>query len=299
MLLIHSIARFVESVEFRVVASYMKHWFCALMSLTTVFMHMDGIAVEREVRTDIPVSWLEEARRHEHGEGVPRDYAKAMDLYCSSASGGDPEGLYALGWMYANGRGVGRNDAVAVQLFELAAENGHTHAKQLLQHLPLSIKGELPECLTSQVAPQDAMNANAVNAEETVWSGPVAALVKRLAPHYNIDPQLVLAVISVESGFNAKAVSRKNAIGLMQLMPSTARRFRVNNPFDAEENIKGGMAYLRWLLSYFQGNVMLAAAAYNAGERAVEKYRGVPPYPETQDYVRKIGKLYNKNLHPY
>ena len=108
-----------------------------------------------------------------------------------------------------------------------------------------------------------------------------------------------MAVISVESGFNVRAVSPKNAQGLMQLIPETAQRFRVKNAFDPAENIKGGMAYLQWLLAFFKGDVSLVVAAYNAGERAVERYRGIPPYPETRDYVRKIKQLYKKPIHPY
>jgi soluble lytic murein transglycosylase-like protein len=85
----------------------------------------------------------------------------------------------------------------------------------------------------------------------------------------------------------------------MQLIPETARRFRVKDAFNAEDNIKGGVAYLQWLLAFFKGDVPLVAAAYNAGERAVEKYRGIPPYPETRDYVRRITALYRKTSHPY
>ena len=85
----------------------------------------------------------------------------------------------------------------------------------------------------------------------------------------------------------------------MQLIPETAQRFRVKNAFDPADNIKGGLAYLQWLLAFFKGNVPLVVAAYNAGERTVEKYRGIPPYPETKDYVRKITKLYRNPTHPY
>ena len=114
-----------------------------------------------------------------------------------------------------------------------------------------------------------------------------------------MDPNLVLAIISVESAFNSRAVSPKNAQGLMQLIPATAQRFQVKDSFDPEENIKGGLAYLRWLLAYFRGNVAWVVAAYNAGEGAVEKYRGIPPYPETVKYVDKILQRYQKTIHPY
>ena len=110
----------------------------------------------------------------------------------------------------------------------------------------------------------------------------------RIAPQYRVSAPLALAIIAAESNFDASAVSPKNAQGLMQLVPDTAARFRVRNPFDPAQNIRGGMAYLRWLLAYFEGDVALVAAAYNAGERTVERYRGVPPYEETRAYVRRV-----------
>jgi soluble lytic murein transglycosylase-like protein len=116
----------------------------------------------------------------------------------------------------------------------------------------------------------------------------ILSIVTRLAPEFHVPPQLALAIIEAESNFNPAALSPKNAKGLMQLIPETAARFNVRNPYDPAQNIRGGMAYLRWLLAYFEGDVQLVAAAYNAGEGAVERYRGVPPYLETRAYVRKI-----------
>ena len=109
-------------------------------------------------------------------------------------------------------------------------------------------------------------------------------------PSYDVElePHLVLAVMATESNFDPWAVSPRNARGLMQLIPDTARRFRVRDLTDPADNIRGGMAYLRWLLAYFEGDLKLALAAYNAGERAVERYRGVPPFAETRMYVRKV-----------
>ena len=94
-------------------------------------------------------------------------------------------------------------------------------------------------------------------------------------------------------------MSVKNARGLMQLIPETARRFKVANPFDVRDNLRGGLAYLRWLLAYYQGQVPLVAAAYNAGEAAVDRYRGIPPYPETREYVRRVLRLFRSERHPY
>jgi soluble lytic murein transglycosylase len=111
--------------------------------------------------------------------------------------------------------------------------------------------------------------------------------------HHGVDPELVHAVVRVESGFNPNAVSRKGAMGLMQLMPQTAVDLNVRNTFNPRENIDGGVKYLRRLLDRYEGNLTLALAAYNSGETAVNKWGTVPPYPETRNYVRKILRLYN------
>ena len=113
---------------------------------------------------------------------------------------------------------------------------------------------------------------------------------------YNVSADLVKAVIAVESEFDQWAVSSKGAQGLMQLMPFTARRFGVFDPFNARQNIFGGVQYLRLLLDQFQGDVALALAGYNAGENAVTRFRGIPPYRETQSYVRRIQDLLASGL---
>jgi soluble lytic murein transglycosylase-like protein len=108
----------------------------------------------------------------------------------------------------------------------------------------------------------------------------------------DLDPRLVEALIRVESSFNTRAVSHKGAMGLMQLMPGTALELGVENAFDVEENLRGGTAYLRQLLDRFRGDLSMALAGYNAGPGAVEKYRGVPPYRETTEYVERILAAY-------
>lgn len=114
-------------------------------------------------------------------------------------------------------------------------------------------------------------------------------LIVQHAQAQNLRPDLVRAVVQVESGYNPRAVSSKGALGLMQLMPATARQLGVRAPFDPEENIRGGTTYLRQLLDRFEGNEELALAAYNAGPLAVDRYGNkVPPYRETRDYVRKV-----------
>lgn len=112
------------------------------------------------------------------------------------------------------------------------------------------------------------------------------------AARHNVDPNLVRAVIKVESNFNSNAVSRKGAMGLMQLMPATARELKVKNPFDAEQNVDAGVRHLKYLLENYGGDVNLTLAAYNAGEGAVARSAGVPRFAETQDYVRRITNLY-------
>jgi soluble lytic murein transglycosylase-like protein len=122
-----------------------------------------------------------------------------------------------------------------------------------------------------------------------------AFLRERIDDHaraQDLDPKLVEALIRVESAFNSGAVSNKGAMGLMQLMPGTALELGVENAFDVEENLRGGTVYLRSLLDRFNGDLTLALAGYNAGPAAVEKYRGVPPYRETTEYVRRVLAAY-------
>lgn len=115
--------------------------------------------------------------------------------------------------------------------------------------------------------------------------------IQQASSIHGVDEALVRAIIHAESAYNPKARSHVGAGGLMQLMPATATRFGVTNRFDPNQNINGGTRYLAWLLKRYRGNVTLASAAYNAGEGAVDKYRGVPPYRETINYVQKVGSL--------
>ncbi len=123
----------------------------------------------------------------------------------------------------------------------------------------------------------------------------VEEAVMRYAFQFQLHPALLLAVIKAESDFNPTVISRSGAVGLMQLIPETAIRHGVLNLYDTGDNIRGGARHLRYLLDRFNGNVRLAVAAYNAGERRVERYRAIPPYRETRDYVRKV-MIYYKNF---
>ena len=118
------------------------------------------------------------------------------------------------------------------------------------------------------------------------------ALIQQAAIQHQIDPDLIRAIVRVESNFNPNAVSPAGAHGLMQLIPATARRFGVANPFDPRANLDGGIRYLKHLLGLYEGDLQLSLAAYNAGENSVARYQGVPAYRETQNYIRKVGALY-------
>jgi soluble lytic murein transglycosylase-like protein len=123
-------------------------------------------------------------------------------------------------------------------------------------------------------------------------SAEIDRIIEEAAARHHVDANLVRAVIKVESNFNPAAVSRRGAMGLMQLMPATARKFNVSNPFDPRQNVEAGVQHLKRLLDNFGGNVGLTLAAYNAGEAAVNRNNGIPPYPETRQYVRQIKGFY-------
>jgi soluble lytic murein transglycosylase-like protein len=124
----------------------------------------------------------------------------------------------------------------------------------------------------------------------------IDAAIDKAATRHNVDPNLVRALVKVESNFNPNAVSRKGAMGLMQLMPQTARQLNVSNPFNPDENVDAGVRHLKRLLESYGGDVQLSLAAYNAGSGAVARSSGIPRYRETRNYVRRITSLYGGNL---
>jgi len=240
----------------------------------------------------------------EHGEGVAQDQARARALYCAEARGGNVDAVFALGWMYANGRGGDRSDEAAAALFAMAAAAGHPQAANLRRALATS-KPRKPGCLSARGGfeshPAGAGDWHFTHylAQRAPWQRPHARLINRLAPEFGIQPRLALAIAEIESDFDPAARSPRDAVGLMQLIASTAERFGVKDRSDPEQNVRGGLAYLRWLMAYFRGRVALVVAAYNAGEGAVAKYRDVPPFPETRRYVERVRALYPSERHGF
>lgn len=261
-------------------------------------------------------------------------YNQVYGQYCQEARDGNANSLFALGWMHETGKGKPANASVAKSYYLMAADRNNQLAMNALAKLPTDIQQAFPLCMlpdpkayltereeshaeilvqlqkeqhaklqAEEIAKQKLLAKQAANAAraERLFKRQrrIYKIVKRVARKYKLDPKLVMSFIAIESGFDSHATSIKNAQGLMQLMPFTAKRFGVRDSYNPKDNIKGGVRYLRWLLAYYQGNVQLVSAAYNAGERAVDRYKGVPPYKETQKYVKKIAKLYGKATHPY
>lgn len=242
---------------------------------------------------------------------------QAAVLYCQASRWGSAEGQYRLGMLYAFGQGVPANPAFAASLFSVAAALGHAQANQMLDTIEMK-SAALPACVNQDQLPEkapapppfyhdlpaDLHPGNGLSIEKYLLALPshkrwLIPLATTMSEWYALDPKLVLSMIAVESNFNTSAQSPKAAMGLMQLIPDTAERFNVRNAYDATQNLRGGMRYLRWLLSYYRGNISYAAAAYNAGEGRVDRYKGVPPFPETRAYVKRVLGLYGGARHAF
>jgi hypothetical protein len=244
------------------------------------------------------VKWRQEAQRFQQGRGgIAQDYRKAYQRYCKAALAGDSESAFNLGWLHLNGQGVTRHPGRARMWFERASQTGNPFGDRMAFRLRDVAAEPDPSC---RQPPPVGTIATVIGPVRLIRPSnrQIETLVQQAAGRYALDPQLVLAVMQAESGFNPGAMSPKNAQGLMQLIPATAERFGVKNAWDPAENIRGGAAYLHWLMRHFSGNVQWVLAAYNAGEQSVERYKGIPPYAETQAYVRKILSHYGKLTHP-
>ena len=159
----------------------------------------------------------------------------------------------------------------------------------------LHVQGGVAEVPIEEIASIEPEEIFEPSTEPLTEKTPFQKLIHAAAARYNVDPDLIHSVISIESNFNPKAVSPKNARGLMQLMPRTAELMGVKNSFDPEQNIDGGTHYLRDLLKKYKNDLTLALAAYNAGPESVDRYgHRVPPYLETMKYVQRIAKTYAK-----
>jgi soluble lytic murein transglycosylase-like protein len=229
---------------------------------------------------DADMSYDMALRHHHPTDGRARNYRVAMLLYCRADADGHANSAYA------GGHGFKQNQARASAWFKRTSALEHPEGASMAKIFRQGGSARCPNgwgrtARAKLYAPQE-----------------IRALAAELAPKYGLDPKLVLAVIQVESAYQTDAVSSANAQELMQLIPATATRFGVRDAFNPTENIQGGMRYLRWLLKRFKGDVTKTVAAYDAGEGAVEKYGGVPPYREAQNYVRKIRRLYAKLHHP-
>jgi soluble lytic murein transglycosylase-like protein len=277
-------------------------------------------ALSDATRATLARSYLEQGKAYEYGEGATRDAEQAARYYCDAARLGDAEALYSLGWLYANGRGVPRQTGYAATLLSMAAAQGHEaarNAQQRFAEFAGESSGELPACMTkvaskpasaikadAPVSVAELMQADAADLDSYVAGLPAdkqktAELIRLLAPQYNINPRLALAIAVSESNLDLLARSPRGALGVMQLIPETAARFKVRNTFDPGQNIRGGLSYLRWLLAYYRGDVLLTVAAYNAGEGAVDRFRGIPPFMETAFYVKRIYAFYKQPQHPF
>jgi hypothetical protein len=271
-----------------------------LLLTTAVAAHAAAASAKDVPQRPEDIRYL--AMKYEFGYGgVKRDFDQAYRLYCQAYLSGNMRSAYNIGLLHLKALGRERSLRQALFWFRRGAESGDLLARRMTNLYYFVSSEEDTACAPPPPPPAPvAVQAAAEPRREIPDTNRkvVERWVNQIAPRYAIDPRLVIAVIQAESGFNNAARSPKNAQGLMQLIPATAERFGVKNVWNPVDNIRGGTAYLSWLMRYFSGNLEHVLAAYNAGEGAVVKHRGVPPFEETQTYVRRILGYYQKAGRP-
>lgn len=189
--------------------------------------------------------------------------------------------------------GMGIAPLAAADIFIMTEESGEVSLSNIPDDNRYEVLIKTPEA--SITASQQALNVGIAANSTLAQTRPFGMLVEETARTHKVDAALLHAVITAESGYNPRAVSRKGASGLMQLMPATAKRYGVSDRYDPTENVRGGARYLKDLLGLYKDDVQLTLAAYNAGEHAVTKYgMKIPPYGETMRYVNTVMKLYDQ-----
>lgn len=220
---------------------------------------------------------------------------KAIALYCVAASTGNSEGYFRIGRLLATGPASVRSAKMANSYLAMAMRLGNQQASRYYNPRV----GNAPmgdQCGVGMrggqgsyfALPSTPFNVEAYLARQSPGKQKLATMLRHAAKRHQVDVRLVLAIAIAESNLESRAVSAKNAQGVMQLIPETQQRFGVTQPFDPAQNIKGGVSYLKWLDRRFDGDWVLISAAYNAGEKAVERYGGIPPYDETREYVKRV-----------
>lgn len=249
-----------------------------------------GLACAAEQADDAPqlVALLEQGQAAEKGIGGFKRPGLALALYCDAGEMGSSEGFFHVGRILQSPASVWHKPALANAYLALASRLGHQQAGEL--HDPTVANAPLPELCRDfeEAMARESFDIEGYLTALTPARRKIAALIRLHAPRYAVDARFGLAVAMAESNLNPLAVSPKNAQGVMQLIPDTQERFGVKKPFDPESSVRGGLTYLKWLSIRFGGDLTLVAAAYNAGEGMVDKYQGIPPFPETQHYVRRV-----------
>ncbi|MHA7002312.1 lytic transglycosylase domain-containing protein [Aeromonas schubertii] len=219
------------------------------------------------------------------------DPHQAIAYYCAAARLGNPEAYFRIGRLLARGPGEIRSprraNAYLAMAMRLGSQQAGRYYNYRVGNAPLGSCGAGGGG-APWVQPGTPFDMEHYIARQSRAKQQLAEQIRKAALRHRVDPRLALAIAIAESNLNPLAVSPKQAQGLMQLIPETQARFGVTKPFDPEQNIRGAMTYLKWLEGEFGQDWVRISAAYNAGEKAVTRYGGIPPYQETRDYVQRV-----------